>query len=33
MTIPAEQQDAARFLSQLAGGAPKETHISAVFIG
>ena len=33
MTVPAEQQDAARFLSQLAGGEPKETHISAVFIG
>ena len=33
MTIPAEQQGAARFLSLLAGGAPKETHISAVFIG
>ena len=33
MTIPAEQQDVAGFLSRLAGGPPKETHISAVFIG
>jgi uncharacterized protein len=33
MTIPAEQQDVARFLSGLAGGPPRETHISAVFIG
>jgi uncharacterized protein len=33
MTIPSEQQDVARFLSELAGGPPRETHISAVFIG
>jgi uncharacterized protein len=33
MTIPAEQQDVVRFLSGLAGGPPRETHISAVFIG
>jgi uncharacterized protein len=33
MTIPAEQQDVARFLGELAGGPPRETHISAVFIG
>src|ERR1700722_8315966 len=33
MTIPAEQQAVARFLSQLSGGPPRETHISAVFIG
>jgi aminoglycoside phosphotransferase family enzyme/predicted kinase len=33
MTIPSEQQDVARFLSELAGGSPRETHISAVFIG
>ncbi|HEY0182266.1 MAG TPA: AAA family ATPase [Rhodopila sp.] len=33
MTIPAEQQEVARFLSDLSGAAPAETHISAVFIG
>jgi uncharacterized protein len=33
MTIAAEQQEVARFLSQLSGGPAKETHISAVFIG
>ena len=33
MTIPSEQQDVARFLSELAEGPPRETHISAVFIG
>ena len=33
MTIPAEQQETARFLSGLSGGPPRETHISAVFIG
>jgi hypothetical protein len=33
MTIPAEQQAVAQFLSGLAGGPPRETHISAVFIG
>jgi uncharacterized protein len=33
MTIPAEQQDVAHFLSGLSGGPPHETHISAVFIG
>jgi hypothetical protein len=33
MTIPAEQQDVARFLSERSGGPPTETHISAVFIG
>jgi uncharacterized protein len=33
MTIPAEQQEVARFLAGLAGGPAKETHISAVFIG
>jgi uncharacterized protein len=33
MTIPSEQRDVARFLSELAGGPPRETHISAVFIG
>jgi uncharacterized protein len=33
MTIPSEQPDVARFLSELAGGPPRETHISAVFIG
>jgi hypothetical protein len=33
MTIPPEQHEAARFLSELSGGPPKETHISAVFIG
>ena len=33
MTIPAEQQEIAGFLTALAGGPPTETHISAVFIG
>jgi hypothetical protein len=33
MTIPAEQQDAANFLGKLSGNPPRETHISAVFIG
>jgi aminoglycoside phosphotransferase family enzyme len=33
MTIPSEQQDVARSLSELAGGPPRETHISAVFVG
>ena len=33
MTIPAEQQDVAGFLSDLSGAPPTETHISAVFIG
>ena len=33
MTIPPEQQAVAAYLSGLAGAAPRETHISAVFIG
>ncbi|MBX9749556.1 MAG: AAA family ATPase [Roseococcus sp.] len=33
MTIPAGQEEAAAFLAQLVGGAPVETHISAVFLG
>ena len=33
MTIPPEQQEVARFLRGLSGSEPKETHISAVFIG
>ena len=33
MTIPAEQQEVARYLTELSGGPPIETHISAVFIG
>jgi uncharacterized protein len=33
MTIPPEQEDVAAFLSGVAGGPPRETHISAVFIG
>ena len=33
MTIPANQRDVADFLASLSGGPPKETHISAVFIG
>jgi aminoglycoside phosphotransferase family enzyme/predicted kinase len=33
VTIPAEQQDVARYLSGLSGGPARETHISAVFIG
>ena len=32
MTIPAEQEEVAQFLSAQAGGSPRETHISAVFI-
>lgn len=33
MAIPAEQREVAAFLSSLAGTAPLETHISAVFRG
>ena len=33
MAIPAEQQEVAAFLAALTGGAVRETHISAVFIG
>jgi len=33
VTIPAGQQEVARFLADLAGRPAKETHISAVFIG
>jgi len=33
VTIPAEQLDVSRFLRNLSGAIPKETHISAVFIG
>ncbi len=33
MTIPAEQREVAAFLGGLASGQPKETHISAVFVG
>jgi uncharacterized protein len=33
MTIPDDQQEVAQFLFGLAGGPPRETHISAVFIG
>jgi len=33
VTIPAAQRETARFLSRLAGAAPLETHISAVFLG
>lgn len=33
MTIPPEQQEVAAFLTGLAHNPPKETHISAVFIG
>jgi aminoglycoside phosphotransferase family enzyme len=33
MTIPAEQQEVAGFLTELSGGPPSETHISAVFVG
>lgn len=33
MSIPPQQEEAARFLQHLAGSAPKETHISAVFVG
>jgi aminoglycoside phosphotransferase family enzyme/predicted kinase len=33
MTVPTEQQEVAHYLTRLAGAAPVETHISAVFIG
>jgi aminoglycoside phosphotransferase family enzyme/predicted kinase len=33
MTVPAEQQEVADYLSSLSGAAPRETHISAVFVG
>jgi uncharacterized protein len=33
MTIPADQQETTQFLEALAKTPPKETHISAVFIG
>jgi aminoglycoside phosphotransferase family enzyme/predicted kinase len=33
MTIPAEQREVASYLSSQSGGPPRETHISAVFIG
>jgi uncharacterized protein len=33
VTIPAEQQEVARFLAEMAGHPAKETHISAVFVG
>lgn len=33
LTIPSQQEPVARFLTGLAGSAPKETHISAVFVG
>ncbi|HQT80535.1 MAG TPA: hypothetical protein PLD10_26140, partial [Rhodopila sp.] len=33
MTIPSDQAEVARFLSSLSGAPPRETHISAVFIG
>lgn len=33
MTIPAEQAEVAQYLSGLCGGPPRETHISAVFVG
>jgi aminoglycoside phosphotransferase family enzyme/predicted kinase len=33
MTIPAQQAETARFLTALSGAEPKQTHISAVFIG
>lgn len=33
MTVPDSQAEVARFLSALSGGAPVETHISAVFVG
>lgn len=33
MTIPAEQHGVARFLTELSGRAPRQTHISAVFVG
>ncbi len=33
MSIPREQHEVARFLKELAGTTPSETHISAVFVG
>lgn len=33
MAVPAGQREAAAFLETLTGGPPKETHISAVFLG
>ena len=33
MTIPSSQQEVAAYLSELSGAPPRETHISAVFIG
>ncbi|HEX2942327.1 MAG TPA: hypothetical protein VHO91_14855, partial [Rhodopila sp.] len=33
MTIPPDQSEVARFLSAISGAPPRETHISAVFIG
>ena len=33
MTIPPQQADTVRFLTALCGAEPKETHISAVFVG
>lgn len=33
MTIPASQAEVAAFLERLAGAAPVETHISAVYVG
>ena len=33
MSLPAQQQEVAENLSRLSGGPPRETHISAGFIG
>ncbi len=33
VSIPPEQQEVADFLRRLSGSAPKQTHISAVFVG
>jgi aminoglycoside phosphotransferase family enzyme/predicted kinase len=33
VSIPADQHEVAAYLSQRSGGPPRETHISAVFIG
>jgi aminoglycoside phosphotransferase family enzyme/predicted kinase len=33
MSIPTTQRAVAAFLTQLAGGPPRETHVSAVFVG
>jgi aminoglycoside phosphotransferase family enzyme/predicted kinase len=33
VTIPPQQADVVRFLTALSGAEPKETHISAVFVG